>query len=301
MKLRLRDEVVPYPLFTLKGRLRLSGLSDHHISEVLTESMVEKAETEKTLIDSLRESLTSYKSTILTNFETLTKYEHLRGRSLNVPSIVLVIEGASATGKSMLALELMRDLTATRFISTDTVRQVLRGMMSEDQHPELFCHTYQAYLHRQVGTKNLKPVVRGFLAQCEIISPHILSLTKRVLTEGAITVIEGVHIEPGSLQELSTGVIEVLINPSSETHTAMFESKHNLGKLKTVSEDMNVRRKEFEATRAIQDYMITKAKETDVSIVELVEYDDTRKSISTLIISHVNRLLRALEEGGGKQ
>lgn len=127
MRLRLRDDVVPYPLFTIKGRLRLSGLNDQSISEVLKESVVENIETEAALLSLVRESLESHNQEFLANFDTLTKYEDLRGENLEIPAIVIILEGASATGKSLIALELMRDLTATRFISTDSIRSVLRN------------------------------------------------------------------------------------------------------------------------------------------------------------------------------
>ena len=300
MKLRLRDEVIPYPLFTIKGRLRLSGLSDSAISEVLSSFAIGEIETEEILLNHILEALESYESSILTNFETLTKYESLRGEFPELPTLAVVIEGASATGKSLIALELLYDLTATRFISTDTVRQVLRGISSEEQHPELFCHTYQAHTHRQAGPANLDPVVRGFLAQCEIMSPHIETMIKRVVSEGAISVIEGVHIEPGSLQSLSSGVIEFLINPEYEMHRAMFASKHEIGKLTTVCDDKTVRGKEFECTRVIQDYMIGKAKSADVHIIDLNSYDEALQKISSLIISRVRDFLGSFEEGAVK-
>ncbi|MHA2353296.1 MAG: hypothetical protein ACXABX_09280 [Candidatus Thorarchaeota archaeon] len=241
MRLRLRDEVVPYPLFTIKGRLRLSGLDDQAVSEIMHYSVVQDFETEEELFIHVRESLESFKPDVRSNFETLTKYEQYRGESSKLPAIVVVLEGASATGKSLIALELMRDLTATRFISTDSVRQVLRGIMSEKTHPEIFCHTYQAHTHRQAGPADLDPILRGFLAQCEIITPHIETMTENIIAEGAIAVVEGVHILPGSLQGISSGVIEVLINPDVVTHKAMFAGKYEMGKLRTVSEDFAVR------------------------------------------------------------
>jgi 2-phosphoglycerate kinase len=297
MRLRLRDEEVPYPLFTIKGRLRLSGLKDQDISEVIHSSTVQNCKTEEALLNYVRESLDSYEPEVLTNFNTLTKYESLRGESPDLPAIAIILEGASATGKSLLALELMRDLTATRFISTDSVRQVLRSIMDEEKYPELFCHTYQAHIYRQAGPEDLVPAVRGFLAQCEIITPHIKNATKRIIAEGVIAVVEGVHIQPGGIQSISPAVIEVLINPDAKTHRAMFSGKHEMGKLTTVSEDLAVRDMEFVDTRAIQDYMIATAEKTDVPIIALRDYDDARQSISGLIISRVRSFLKSFEEG----
>ena len=284
-------------MFTIKGRLRLSGLNDQAISEVMHNSTVYNCETEDALLNYVRESLNSYEPEVLTNFETLTKYEELRGEAPELPAIVVVLEGASATGKSLIALELMRDLTATRFISTDSVRQVLRGIMSEEEHPEIFCHTYQAHIHRQAGPSDLDPVLRGFLAQCEIITPHIETMTENIIAEGTIAVVEGVHILPGALQGLSSGVIEFLINPDAVTHKEMFAGKYRTGKLRTVSDDITIRDREFEATRAIQEYMLEAAVRTAIPVIALTDYNHARISISAHIIRVVEDLLASLEEG----
>ena len=301
MKVRLRGEAVPYPLFALRGRLRISGLNDKAISEVVLGSLDCTFDTEKALLNHIRESLKEHQKSIQTNFETLTNYENIRSDVQEVPPIVVVLEGASATGKSLIALQLMSDLTATRFISTDSVRQVLRCIMKKEQYPELFCHTYQAHLYKTAGPPDLDPVIRGFLAQCEIISPPIKAMTERVIAEGAIAVIEGVHIEPGTLQGLSPSVVEVMINPDRNIHRAMFSSKRDIGKLKTVSEDPNVRNREFEATRTIQDYMIQIAKQSNVPIITLTEYDDAFREICSLIISKARELIRAFEDGAAKE
>lgn len=297
MRLRLRDEIVPYPLFTIKGRLKLSGLNDQVISEVMKESVVVNFETEDALLSHTRECLESYNEEIRTNFDILTKYEYLRGENSEIPAIVVILEGASATGKSLIALELMRDITATRFISTDSIRVVLRGIMSKENHPELFCHTYQAYTHRQSGPADLDPIIRGFLAQYEIMTPHIELMIEKIVTEGAIAVVEGVHILPGRLQGLSPGVIEILVNPDEDTHKAMFVGKQIQGKLRTVSGNISVREKEFEATRAIQRYMVEAAEKSKVPILELNSYGDIHHTISACILSRVRNLLSSFEDG----
>ncbi len=301
MRVRLGDEQVPFPLFTVKGRLRLSGLDDQAISEAVSDTAVNNLETEEALIEYVRDTLESYRPEIKANFDALTKYEELRGEDHELPAIIVILEGASATGKSLLALELIRDLTATRFISTDSVRTVLRGILSRDKHPELFCHTYQAHEFRKTGPEDLDPVLRGYLAQCEIIMPHITRMTQGIVDEGANAVIEGVHIQPGSLQQLSPGVIEVLINPNQSTHQAMFTGKHNLEKLRTVSEDTTVRKEEFGATRNIQDFMITAAEKGEISIVPLIGYEEARIMISSLIVDRIRNLLSLLEDGASRK
>ena len=123
--------------------------------------------------------------TFLADYDLLTKYEALRRTSKAIPPLILVFEGASATGKSMLALDFIVYLSITRIISTDTVRQVLRGIHSKEDHPELHCHTYQAHKYRQVGPEELNPMIRGYLAQCELIEPVIRDAVDRLAQEGA--------------------------------------------------------------------------------------------------------------------
>ena len=299
MRLRFRDADVPFPLSVIRGRLRLSGLPDMRASEIAQDvvsklSSIENP-TEEILLNLVRNSLESLQDSIRDNFETLTKYEQMRRESHEIPPIVVVLEGASANGKSIIALELVHDLVATRFISSDTVRQVLRSTLNKEEYPELYCHTYQAHLHRQTGPEDLDTVVRGYLAQCETIAPQITNMTERILSEGASGVVEGVHIIPGELQKLSPGVIEVLIHPNDETHKTMFLNKRITGKLRTVSEDIETREREYEGTRAIQRYMMRLAQDANLSIVEMNNFDEATTAISKIIVATIRKLVAEYE------
>lgn len=295
MRVRIQNQEIPFPLITLKGRLRLSGFTDAVISVILSDIMKyyssHKIPTEDDLTRFVEDILKSYSPQILKNFETLTAYEHLRGKSNEIPPIILALEGASATGKSMLAIDLVHDLTSTRFISTDTIRQVLKGIYTKKDHPELYCHTYQAFKHKQLGSSSLDSVVRGYIAQCELISPPVIEMVKQIHAEGALAVLEGVHLQSGSITPLSKGAIEILINPNEIIHKTMFTNKHVGGKLKSVSKDSLTREEEFQSTRKIQDYMIIEAKKHDLSIIALESYEDARSEISKLIVIKMEEII----------
>lgn len=295
MILRFQNVDVPYPLSLLRGRLRLSGLQDTEVSSIVAGSIVShpssEFKTEMDLVSSIENALEEYPQHVRENFRLLTAYEQTRGMSDSGRSLILVLEGASATGKSMLAMELLQDLAATRFISTDTIRQVIKGIHTEQDHPELYCHTYQAHKYRESGDPSLDSVVRGFIAQSELIMPHVQGLVGRINEEGAIAIIEGVHVEPGSFKSMGANVLEVVINPSFKTHRAMFLSKHAAGKLRTVSENSSVRTKEFKATRMIQDYLVSCALKHGVPVVEMESYEMAHLEISKLIIGRVRDLV----------
>jgi 2-phosphoglycerate kinase len=291
MRVRIQDLEIPYPLTTISGRLRLCGLSELATAQILSGLGDTHPAAEEKLLTYVSDALGSISSEISKNFRLLNIYEELRGTSDKIPPLILALEGASATGKSMLAIDFVHYLSSTRFISTDTVRQVLRGIYSKDEYPELYCHTYQAHTRRQSGNPKLDPVLRGYIAQCEVISPSVFEMVKRIHSEGASAIIEGVHLEPGSIGHISKGILEILINPSEDTHRSMFITKHAAGKLRTVSKDSTTREEEFLSTRKIQEYLVAKAKEAEIAIVDLHNYDTARKEISNLIITKIETII----------
>lgn len=292
MRVRIQDQEIPFPLNTLRGRLLLCGLSEIATAQILSDLKGTGTTTEENLLAFVNEALESEASQILNNFQTLNSYEELRGTSDKIPLLVLALEGASATGKSMLAIDFVQYLSSTRFISTDTIRQVLRGIYTIEEHPELYCHTYQAHTRRQSGDPNLDPILRGYIAQCEIIGPPVVEMVKRIYSEGASAIVEGVHLEPSSINHIGIGILEILINPSEDTHRSMFITKHAAGKLRTVSKDSSTREEEFLSTRKIQEYMITKAKKAQIAIIDMSSYDSARNEISNLIITKIEEIIQ---------
>ncbi|TFH04889.1 MAG: hypothetical protein E4H14_13805 [Candidatus Thorarchaeota archaeon] len=293
MRIKIQDQEIPFPLTTLQGRLLLCGLSEITTAQIISDLKVSQTSTEEKMIKSVIAALKCESPEILKNYETLNSYDQLHESTDKSPPFILALQGASATGKSMLAIDFVHYLSATRFISTDTVRQVLRGIYTREEYPELYCHTYQAYIHRQAGDQNLDPVIRGYKAQCEIIGPPVTEMVKLIYSEGASTIIEGVHLEPGSIGHIGISVLEVLINPSEDTHKSMFITKHAVGKLRTVSKNASTREEEFLSTRKIQEYMISKARKSEVPIIELKSYDTARSEISNLIISKIEEIIEA--------
>jgi len=298
MKVRMNGHPIPYPLTLLKGRLKLVGVPSNKI-EMLISDVVSKEirsdgqYTEDGLMARVSSMLHSLDDDYSKKFETLLEYDFARRTNSSLEPIVVVLEGASGTGKSMLALDMIRNIGATRVISTDTVRQVLRSTLSREDHPELFCHTYQAHEKRQSGPETLNQVIRGYLAQRELIAPVVMDMTKRLLVEGANAIIEGVHVIPGTLSQLSKSVVEIVINPDSETHEKMFVSKHDAAGLKSVSADVDRRRAEYKSTRIIQEFLLSEAEGNGVRVIPLDSYEDAEKQVCQAVMESVKEILDA--------
>ena len=296
MRIDFHGHSLPYPLQVLRSKLLLSGISrlssEEVINEVLREFAFDNKMPAPTEFELNRLALSHIDNEdARRKFSTVLKYEARRCSQDPVAPIAVAIAGASATGKSMIALELVGVLAATRYISTDTIRQVLRSTLSRDDSPELFCHTYQAHevLREKHSVSN--KYVAGFLAQTSIMDPTLRKMTERLIDEGATAVIEGVHLVPGSLKDISPTLIEVLIDPSEHTHKLMFASKEALAKLRTVSTVESVREEEFVAAREIQSYLRDRAKESGTAVIPLASYDQAISAIGELVVEHMRKLL----------
>ncbi|MHA2312312.1 MAG: hypothetical protein ACXADC_17335 [Candidatus Thorarchaeota archaeon] len=294
MKIDFHGNPIPFPLAVIRGRLLTAGLSRTDTEDILFKlaSLGVESGSTSSMDELARRTRELIPDSLIADYDLLTKYEALRRTTSDVPPLVMVLEGASATGKSMLAIDIIANLSITRIISTDTVRQVLRGIHSPEEHPELYCHTYQAHMYRQAGPEGFDPIVRGYLAQCEIIGPAIRDAVERVVKEGAEAFVEGVHILPGSLRDFSPGILEILINPEEAAHRAMFLAKHSASGLKTVSADAKVRDTEFRATREIQNHMLELAKDNSVKIVTLDDYEQAHEEIRITILDTIGKLLK---------
>ena len=293
MKIEYHGDSLPFPLATLRGKLLTAGLSYGDTDDILLKLASKIAASEsgismETLASIAREHVPE---SYLPDYDLITEYEALRRTTREIPPLVLVLEGASATGKSMLSLDFIVFLSITRIISTDTVRQVLRCIYSKEEHPELHCHTYQAHEYREARHEELDPMIRGYLAQCELIEPTIRDAVDRMVQEGAEGLVEGVHILPGSLQGISPGVLEILVHPEEQTHRTMFLAKHSTSGLKTVSSDAEVRENEFLAARQIQEYMVQLAKECGVRRVILSDYEQASEEIRFIILDKIRELV----------
>ncbi|MFW9802464.1 MAG: hypothetical protein ACFFFC_07425 [Candidatus Thorarchaeota archaeon] len=300
MKIDYHGDSLPFPLAPLRGKLLTAGLSYGDTDDILLKLASRIAASEsgismETVASIAREYVPE---SYLADYDLISKYETLRRTTRDIPPLVLVLEGASATGKSMLALDFIVFLSITRIISSDTVRQVLRCIYSKEEHPELHCHTYQAHEYRKVEPEELDPMIRGYLAQCELIIPTIRDSVDRMVQEGAEGLVEGVHILPGSLQDISPGVLEILVHPEEQSHRAMFLAKHSTSGLKTVSSDAEVRENEFLATRQIQEYMARLAKERGIVKVILSDYEQASEEIRFILLDKIRELVE--DQSGGK-
>src|SRR3954452_24269141 len=144
-------------------------------------------------------------------------------RELDVP-IILLVGGATGTGKSSVATEAAYRLGITRVTSTDFVRQTMRAFFSNDFMPTIHYSSFEA--GDAVEEPEGDPAVQGFLLQTRNVLVGVRAALDRALQEGWSMVLEGVHLVPGLIPEepIENALVVqcVLAIDDEETHGSHF-------------------------------------------------------------------------------
>jgi 2-phosphoglycerate kinase len=151
----------------------------------------------------------------------LRQYRELH--ELDLPLIVL-IGGATGTGKSTVATEAAYRLGITRVTSTDFVRQTMRAFFSEEFMPSIHYSSFEAAAGLREPEQAEDPVIAGFLEQTRNVLVGVRASIERALQEGWSMVLEGVHLVPGMLPRIEGALVVqcVLAIDDEEEHSTHF-------------------------------------------------------------------------------
>jgi 2-phosphoglycerate kinase len=130
-------------------------------------------------------------------YETAERYLVWRRYQQPDRPVILLLGGATGSGKTSLALEVARRLGIHHVLSTDAIRQIMRIMLSPELVPAIHASSYDA--HRTLGraTHGEDPVIDAFLDQAEIVSVGVRAMIDRAIAENASLILDGVSIVPG--------------------------------------------------------------------------------------------------------
>ena len=144
-------------------------------------------------------------------------------QELDLPLIVLV-GGATGTGKSTVATEAAYRLGITRVTSTDFVRQTMRAFFSQEFMPSIHYSSFEAAAGLREPEQAEDPVIAGFLEQTRNVLVGVRASIERALEEGWSMVLEGVHLVPGMLPRIEGALVVqcVLAIDDEEEHSTHF-------------------------------------------------------------------------------
>jgi 2-phosphoglycerate kinase len=210
---------------------------------------------------------------------------------LRVPVIVLV-GGATGTGKSTVATEVAYRLGITRVTSTDVVRQTMRAFFSREFMPAIHYSSFEADEAAAPVPKDesvADPKVRGFLEQTRNVLVGVKAVIGRAIEEGYSIVVEGVHLVPGAIPAAMEGAVVcqyLLAIEDEEEHAAHFWTRDAASEgLRPFDKYLNA----LPHIRRIQDYLVQRAAKHGVPVVENSQIAATVDEVTRQVLARVEK------------
>jgi 2-phosphoglycerate kinase len=210
----------------------------------------------------------------------LRRYERLR--ELDVP-LILLIGGATGTGKSTVATEVAYRLGITRVSSTDFVRQTMRAFLARDFMPSIHRSSFEV-----PESDELRDVLGSFVEQTQNVLIGVRAVIERALQEGWSLVLEGVHLVPGMIPKVEGALVVhcVLSIKEEEMHAAHFWVRDaSSDGLRPVDKYID----SLTDIRLIQEFVVEQAGRAGVPVVENGNIELSIATVMELALSSAER------------
>lgn len=205
----------------------------------------------------------------------LRRYAALQ--SLELP-IVLLVGGATGTGKSSVATEVAHLLGITRVTSTDFIRQTIRAFFSERSMPSVHHSSFEG-----------DPALVGFLDQTRNVLVGVDAALDRALAEGWSMVLEGVHLVPGMMPAEIEGALVVhviLAVESEEVHRTRFHIRDELtGGVRPMDKYLD----QLYEIRQIQNYLVERGDKHRIPVIESSNIERATTAVLELVLASADR------------
>jgi 2-phosphoglycerate kinase len=211
----------------------------------------------------------------------LRRYNELR--ELDLPMVILV-GGATGTGKSTVATEIAYRLGITRVTSTDFVRQTMRAFFSHEFMPSIHYSSFEA---GDAYPDAEDPLVTGFLEQSRNVLVGVGASLERALDEGWSIVLEGVHLVPGlfSIDLRGALVTSCVLKIEDEMAHAQHFFSRDAGTRRPMAKYLD----RFEDIRRIQELLVRRAQREGVAVIENETANRATRAVADLVLSAAER------------
>jgi 2-phosphoglycerate kinase len=213
-------------------------------------------------------------------------------QELDLP-IILLVGGATGTGKSTVATDAAHRLGITRVTSTDFVRQTMRAFFSKEFMPSIHFSSFEADGALRQPEDAEDAVISGFLEQTRNVAVGVQAAIDRALEEGWSMVLEGVHLVPGMLpaRPIDEALVVqcVLAIDDRDLHASHFLIRDaNSDGMRPVAKYMD----RLDDIRRVQDLILGRARRANVPIVDNDNVEEAIATVMDLVYASVERLQR---------
>ncbi len=228
---------------------------------------------------------------LLNRFGERVAERYLVWREFEEPDkpVIILLGGTAGVGKTSLALAVAQRLGVNRMLSTDSIRHIMRIMLSADLVPAIHVSSFDAYRELPALGHEDDPVIDGFLSQATTVSVGVRAMLDRAIEENTSLVLDGVALVPGliDLAEYAdrAHVFFLMVGRLDEE---AFESQFEARAQRQRARDAARYVERLEEILKIQRYLLEQADRNDVPIVDNVTVDGS----ALLVIRHVVESLR---------
>ncbi len=274
---------LPYSKGLMAASIMATGLPPGRAYELagLIEEELRAAGTERTDSELLIEKAAS----VLRDHagpEISERYLAWRRAKRSPRPIVVLIGGATGVGKSTVATKLAARLDLTRIVTSDTVREILRGFLTPEQAPEI---------HKSSFESSSPDPLPHFMRQAATVCSGVTGLVERTIAERKDVIVEGVHLVPGSvagrrlmrMQREAALVQVLLVLDDPNVHRSHFlsrlENEHGRDPLRYLHR--------FDAIRRVQERLIELAELHGVPTVDAHSLDEAIQAVVDRVVAEV--------------
>lgn len=208
--------------------------------------------------------------------------------------VIVLLGGVSGTGKSFLAAEIAYRLGIARVVSTDSIREVMRAMVSPALLPTLHASTFNAWETLvppgmpRPAQPSREELLSGFRDQVQQVNVGLNAVVQRSIQEGSSLVLEGVHLVPGYLRADSFAgalVIPMLVTlPDEQEHKRHFQSRDEET---AASRPMHRYMGYFREIRMMQDELEDLARQQGVPLLDGLTLDESADQAVDVVLRRV--------------
>jgi 2-phosphoglycerate kinase len=209
-------------------------------------------------------------------------------QALEAP-LVLLIGGATGVGKSTIATQLAARLGIVRLVATDAIREVMRGLFTEELMPTLYTSSFTAdEALREPPPRAADRVIVGFREQTAAVTVGINALIRRAAEEGTSVIIEGAHIVPGFVdqepwQDQVLAVPVIITVDDEELHRGHFVVRGR----ETPTRPLDRYQKGFANIRKVQKYIKSQALSHGVPVIPNYSLDQAIGAVIDLVVERM--------------
>ena len=190
----------------------------------------------------------------------------------NRPPRLLIIAGATGTGKSTVAMKIGAKSNFARLISTDAIREILRSTDETQTDSALHRSSFS------VGESN--DAIIDWVDTCQAVEKGIEATINRAMREGIDLLLEGVHIIPSDrlirswIDSGGIAVGVIMAVSDEDKHKSMLKSRdaHSFRRHDRYFAN-------FERIRRIQDGLIERSKIASWPVVDISKVTNDQEKI----------------------